>query len=392
MQSVLPCCLVSLLLLASDGFGQTGSSTTATDSDFDDLARRAAAAVDVRPEEAVNLYQKALAKRPAWPEGWFYLGASEYQLQQFGQASTAFERAVKLAPQNGPAAAFLGLSEYQSGDYSASLGHLEQGIRLGTEGSAHFSSEVHSHLAYLLCRAGLFGPALIGLEPLAKAGDNGQTVITAFGLAVLQRRELPAQVPASERKLVNKAGAAVWAYYAEQPDRANALFQQLVADYPQASGVHYAYGMFLVPRDPDQALAELSRELANDPRHLEALIQSSLLELKRGEVARAVALGGRATLANPDDPLARAAFGRALLKNGQSGKAVSELERAVKLAPQEATFHLYLEQAYSAAGQAERAQTEKTSFLRLRAASAAEVGKGLQPSLLDSAAEVKAAQ
>ena len=37
---------------------------------FDDLSRRAQAALDKHPEEAVQLYREALAMRPDWPEGW----------------------------------------------------------------------------------------------------------------------------------------------------------------------------------------------------------------------------------------------------------------------------------------------------------------------------------
>jgi predicted TPR repeat methyltransferase len=37
---------------------------------FEDLQRRAEAALDTRPEEAAGLYKQALALRPEWAEGW----------------------------------------------------------------------------------------------------------------------------------------------------------------------------------------------------------------------------------------------------------------------------------------------------------------------------------
>jgi tetratricopeptide (TPR) repeat protein len=53
---------------------------------FDDLARRASDALDVHPEQAVALYQRALALRPGWAEGWLYRGASLFQLGRFREA------------------------------------------------------------------------------------------------------------------------------------------------------------------------------------------------------------------------------------------------------------------------------------------------------------------
>ena len=46
---------------------------------FEDLQRRAEAALDSRPEEAAGLYKQALAIRPEWAEGWLYMGGALYQ-------------------------------------------------------------------------------------------------------------------------------------------------------------------------------------------------------------------------------------------------------------------------------------------------------------------------
>ena len=43
---------------------------------FDDLSRRAQAALDSRPDEAIQLYKEALGIRPDWPEGWLYMGGA----------------------------------------------------------------------------------------------------------------------------------------------------------------------------------------------------------------------------------------------------------------------------------------------------------------------------
>ncbi len=370
----------SFLLLLFAGRSISAPAQASSQDNFETLSRRAAAALDTQPGEAVQLYQRALKLHPVWPEGWFYLGASEYQLKHFPQATIAFSQAVELAPQNGPARAFLGLAEYQLREFDKSLTDLQRGTSLGTEGNPRFSSDVHTHLAVLLSRQAHFGPALEQLEPLAKAGDNSEPVITAFGLAVLQQSLLPPDIPADKRSVVEGAGRAVWSFYAEKPDEAQALFEQLVKEHGSERGVHYAYAMSLVPRDPDLALGELRRELGINPNHLYACVEAALLEMKRGEFGESLKLAARGVQLGPDYSLAHAALGRALLKAGQSEKAMSELETAIRLAPQDALLHFYLEQAYLRAGRNADAEKEKAEYYRLKASATVPLG-GMQPQI-----------
>ena len=99
--------------------------------DFDDLARRASAAIDTHPEEAATLYQQALALRPGWADGWLYRGVALYQLGHFGEARDSFRKGVALAPDKGTAVAFLGLAEYELGDYRPALSHILKGEAMG---------------------------------------------------------------------------------------------------------------------------------------------------------------------------------------------------------------------------------------------------------------------
>src|SRR5208283_5550913 len=65
-------------------------------ADFDDLSRRAEAALDTHPEEATVLYRKALAIRPDWAEGWLYMGASLFQTRHYAEARDALRKGVAL--------------------------------------------------------------------------------------------------------------------------------------------------------------------------------------------------------------------------------------------------------------------------------------------------------
>ena len=63
---------------------------------FEDLARRAEAAVDSDPAQAASLFKEALHQRPSWPEGWFYLGGALYRLDRYAEASEGFNFACSL--------------------------------------------------------------------------------------------------------------------------------------------------------------------------------------------------------------------------------------------------------------------------------------------------------
>src|SRR5437763_5412038 len=113
---------------------------TAPSPDFDALAQRAAAALRRGPAEAAGLYRQAVAIRPAWAEGWFYLGASEYQLNRYAEARLALARAAELAPENGAAWAFLGLTDSELGDDAPALTHILKAERLGLPDNPQFVS------------------------------------------------------------------------------------------------------------------------------------------------------------------------------------------------------------------------------------------------------------
>jgi tetratricopeptide (TPR) repeat protein len=335
--------------------------------DFDDLSRRAAAALDTHPEEAVALYRKALAIRPDWAEGWLYMGAGLYQLKRFTESRDALRQGVALVPKKGTPWAFLGLAEYELGNYQDALSFLLKGEATGLADRPSFVTSVHYHAALVYLRSSDFARALEQLRPLAKAGMETPEVIEAVGLSALAMKTLPANLPASQRPLVKLAGRAACALLAERADQSRPLFEQLAAEFPNQPGVHYMYGVFLMDHQPEAAEEEFRKELRLAPGHVLARVQLALLLIKRGETKESVELAGQAARLDPKDALCQATLGRALLNADQTGAAIAALEQAVKLAPDAAKAHFYLAQAYSQAGRAADARKERAEFDRLRA-------------------------
>src|ERR1019366_9215183 len=104
---------------------------------FEDLARRAQAALDSRPDEAIQLYRQALGIRPGWPEGWLYMGA-RFIRGRFAEATDAPRKGIGLAPIFANGWALLGLSESQLDDPEQALADIRKGEEWGLDGNPQF--------------------------------------------------------------------------------------------------------------------------------------------------------------------------------------------------------------------------------------------------------------
>jgi cytochrome c-type biogenesis protein CcmH/NrfG len=94
---------------------------------FEETAARAEQARAAnRVEEAAGLYREALALRPDWAEGWFYLGTLLYEREDFAGAARAFGQTTALRPEVGTAWVMLGLCEFRLNRHSAALAHIRQ--------------------------------------------------------------------------------------------------------------------------------------------------------------------------------------------------------------------------------------------------------------------------
>jgi tetratricopeptide (TPR) repeat protein len=336
---------------------------------FEDLARRAEAAIDSDPAQAVALFKQALGQKPAWPEGWFYLGGALYRLDRYAEARDAFKKGLDLAPQNGVAWGFLGMAEYALGDLKSARGAIDKGEKLGLGSNAGFEAAVRQKGAMILIRASLFDEAMTELQPLSVQQENSPLIVETVGLCAMAIPEEASKLTDSRRKIVDMAGKAMWAAVSQRPQDAKAGFDELLATYQNEPGVHYAVGLFLMDSDQHAALVEFQKELSGNPAHWPALLAGAFLETRQGTPEVAIQMVDRARKLAPASYawLCDAEMGRALLAEDQALKAVPLFEQAVKLQPSNAQTHFYLEQAYRLVGRKSDAQRERTEFARLKA-------------------------
>src|SRR5215813_13247610 len=122
-----------------------------TQANFDQLKAKADEAREAgRLEDAIELYRKAVAAKPNWVDGWWYLATLLYDRDQYAEAVPAFKRVTALQPQAGAPFVMLGLCEFKVGDYDSALGHIHKGQQMGVGANQDLSISMRYHLGMLL--------------------------------------------------------------------------------------------------------------------------------------------------------------------------------------------------------------------------------------------------
>jgi tetratricopeptide (TPR) repeat protein len=333
---------------------------------FEEVARRAAAARDDAPDEALRWYRRGVRMRPTWDEGWWYLGSLSYSADRYADARDAFGRFVALKPDAGPAWALRGLSEFQLKEYDQAERHLSKAMSLGTVGNTEIRKVVYYHFALLRIRAGQFELAVDPLQKLAQGGEpETPDLLDACGLVALREARLPAELAPEKRDLARAAGAAVYAGLAGKTDEMRSRFDTLLRLHPSVPNLHYTYGLFLKEVDVEKAIASQRREMELQPEAVLPALEMAFAYQGNGRYDQALPWAEAAAKRAPGLFAAHYALGRALVELGQVERGLRELEEAARLAPESPEVHFALARAYSAAGRAEDSERERNTFRKL---------------------------
>jgi tetratricopeptide (TPR) repeat protein len=355
------------LCLLSAALETAGAQVSALDQ-FDEFARRAESLLDSQPAEAASLYKQALALRPAWAEGWLYLGASLYQTSRYAEASDAFRKGIKLAPGVGTAWAFLGLCEAELEDYDQALADIRKGEDLGLGANRPFEITVRVRAARLYIRSSAFEEAQGQLYVLSKANVSSPALVETMGLIALGISQNITELSPQRRAVVSLAGKAAWASACQHPAESAAAYKELLETYPNEPGVHYAYGLYLQETDVAATLAEYEKEISLNPYHWLAMLGRASLKIRQGEPDAAVPSLQAAMKLVPSNYrwICHAELGRAGLTADKLDVAVREFEIATRQMPSNAQLHFFLSQAYRRSGRKEDAQRETEQFDKLK--------------------------
>ncbi|HTX33786.1 MAG TPA: tetratricopeptide repeat protein [Bryobacteraceae bacterium] len=352
---------ISALLFASQSIAAQTPAPT-----FSSLAQQAQTARDAHQlDKALDLYKKALKLKPNWEEGLGNVGSIAYDLDQYKDCVWAFNKLSESKPDAAPAWTMAGLCEYKLRNYGSALDDLTQVEKLGYTENPELARAARLHYALMLTKAGRFEKAIVVLTELTRIDKKTPEISAAAGIAGLRQPWVPGEVPESQRDLVYRLGDAMATAMERDYKDADQKFVELLQTYPSEPNVHFRYGALLYVQDGDRGIEEIKKAVALDPNHVPALVSLSAIALKRDDQKAALEYGEMAVKAGPADFTTHVVLGRALLASQQTARAVTELQQAVKLAPNDPDAHFSLATAYRHLGRKDDAIREQNEFKRL---------------------------
>ena len=358
-----PIGLLLLLLGASALRSQSPPQT------FEELSAAAQQAYEANhPEEAANLYTRAVGLRPDWAQGWWALGMIEYERDRYPECRDDLARMVELDASAAPGWALLGLCEFRTKQYDAASQHLKKAHMLVpvTQPGGPLLDMANYHLALLLTQQGAFEVAQELLMRVARKVHANPEMMFGCGLPALRMPILPSDVPANQHDVVAMAGKAFWALATRPPEEAEADFTSLVTKYPKVPNVHYFYGTYLAARHPEQCAAEFRAELRITPDSVPARVQLALVLILDGQLDEALQLARGAVGLSPDSVGAQLALGKTLRAKGDNQGALAPYLAAERLDPVSPVIRLYLMNVYRDLDRIEDMRREKAEYDRLK--------------------------
>lgn len=345
---------------------QAASTATGTQATFEELAAKATKAREANNiPEAIELYRQSLRVKPAWAEGWWFLGTLSYDADQYESGRQAFSEFVKIEDKAAPGWSFLGLCEFETGDYAHALEHIRRGLEIGAGLEPAILQVLRFHEALALTRLGYFDQAMPRFLPFVRSGVQNPEMIAGVGLTALRQPLLPKEVPAERQELIVAAGHTAYLWMAGDSKTAPA-FEALVKSYPRAPGVHYLYATYLLScRPAEEAVVELQRELEVNPTSADARAMLALLMVRAGASGAALPFARQAAQDGPTTPMAQYTYGLILAGTGDLRQAIERLEAAERLDPANIEYHMGLAGAYSKAGRHEEARRERQRSIQL---------------------------
>jgi tetratricopeptide (TPR) repeat protein len=326
-------------------------------------------------EEATALYQKALAIRPQWKDGWWSLGTIQYDLDHYADAARSFQRLIILDPRNGTAHAMIGLCQFELGKDDSSLKNLLAAERLGILKDVQLRTVALYHLGVLQLRAGRYGAAKESFGQLVKDRIRTKELINGLGLAALliKSQQGPGEgTPGAV--VVERAGEAEALLIANDFDRAKQQYGQLVDEFPDYPNLHFAFGRLLLQtHDNDEAIRQFELELKRDPKHVNSMLEIAFAR-EQLEPQDGLKYAEDAVRLAPALPFAHYILGKLRLDTGNTAGAIPELEIARKSFPNEAGIYFALGKAYAQVGRKADAVRARAEFARLNALAAKEQG------------------
>jgi tetratricopeptide (TPR) repeat protein len=284
---------------------------------------------------AAELFEKASALSPDFPQVQSSLGVAYFNAKQFAKATGPLTRALAAGSADPQLKRMLALAWLNTENFEKAAELLRDDPERSQNPSLQFA----------------YGLSLVRLERAAEAEEIFRTLLSAHG---------------DSAELSVMLGQA----HAQQGDfdSAIAALQRALALKADVAEAHANLGIIYLRQGKfPEAERAFRAELAAHPDDLRSQQNLAIVldSLDRG--GEAVPLLTSVLRANPDYPNARYLLGKIQLALGQTVEAVGHLEAATRLAPEDAPARYQLGQAYQKLGRTEEARAQFELFRQLKA-------------------------
>jgi tetratricopeptide (TPR) repeat protein len=326
--------------------------------------------------DAAKAYEKLRKLVPDAPELHAQLGMIYFQVRDFGRAVPALQQAEKLKPGMPGVETLLAMSLSEVGRYDEALPGLKKGFEQTTDSMQRRVTGLQLQRSYL--GLGRDADAVEVALELTRLFPKDPEILYHTGRVFSNYAYL------LTTRLADVAPTSTWMYQAAgEANESLSNYDAALADYrkvlelaPNRPGIHYRLGRVHLARarpplaaaDAEaSAVREFEAELRVDPTNADAAYELGELRRKAGDVEAARALFAQAVEHHPEFQQGLVGLGRVLIASGDPARALSHLEKAVALDPQDDVAHFQLWQAHRALGHVEAAQKAQAEFQRLRA-------------------------
>jgi tetratricopeptide (TPR) repeat protein len=302
--------------------------------------------------------------RPALARAYLNLGLIKVQAERYAPAAEMFEKAAALDPDFPQVQSSLGVAYFNAGQFDKATGPLSRAVA-----AAPAEASLKRLLAMAWLNTKAFDKAAALLEA-DRARLSNPSLQFAYGLALVKSNRAAEAEPIFARLLAQNGDSPELSVllgqaHAQQGDFDSAIasFQhalKLKADVAEANAglgvIYWKQGKL------PEAEAALKAELAAHPGDVQSQQNLAVVLDAQQRPDEAVVFVRSALKAKPDFADARYLLGKILLAQGATEEAASNLEAAARLSPDDANVHYQLSRAYQKLGRTELAQKELEAY------------------------------
>jgi len=331
-----------------------------------DSGRQALEAGDLTRAE--QLFRQHLRQHPSSAEALSNLGAICSHREQFREAVTFYDRALKANPQLIPVHFNIAVALGRLNEYAKAAEHLRMFLKTYPQ-----ESRARQLLGLCLTESGDFRGALPELDASYKLNPKDGSILYSLAYANARAGDVDRAAELLQQSESNPAEAklieGLIEYRRGRFTEAKVLFGAVLDLNPNAGPALTALGRLeLLDHNDAAAIRLLERALQINPSDAESTYQLGVLYDRNGRTDEGVRMLRRSITLRAGYPDPHYHLGRIAVERKDYKTALAELELARRLLPDQEAIRLLLGRAYQAVGRDAEARAEFAEVRRLKAA------------------------